>query len=143
MPRNARKTRWYSTGGPWGTGLMLLGVAVLVQGLAYMTADDRQLRAALTWIDHAVPIAGWGLLWICAGIWSIWRGLSPPQRHIDLVPPVGVICLWGGFYFAYWLTNGLTEGVWTRDWTSAVAWGSLASVLICFGRCINPPRSDK
>ena len=140
MPTNARKQHFIGTGGPWGTGLLLLGVALTVQGIAYMCSAPGELRSALAWINQGVPVRGWALLWIGAGGYSIVKALTPPQRHIELAPAVGVICLWGGIYAVYWLTLGITEGVWTRDWTTAVAWASLAAVLISLGRCVNPPR---
>lgn len=142
MPETARKTKWYSTGGPWGTGLLCLGVAVTVQGAAYVASTPADLRTQhpLQWADHVVPIAGWGLLWIAAGLWSIWQALTPPQRHMDILPAVAVICLWSGLWAGFWLYTGLADGHWSRDWTGAVAWGSLAAVLIFFGRCSNPLR---
>lgn len=140
MPTNARKQHIIGTGGPWGTGLFLLGFCVTVQGIAYAIADRDDLRGALAWIDQAVPVACWGMLWIVAGMWAMFRGLTPPQRHIDIAPPVGVVCLWAGIYFAHWLAYGILDGDWDRTWTAALAWASLAAVLICFGRCVNPPR---
>lgn len=135
MPTNARKSRWYSTGGPWGTGLLLIGVAEVALGINYITASQIELRAALAWIDTFIPINGWGLLWIMAGAYSIAQGLLPPQRHKDLAAAVGVIFLWAGMYGAYWLLKDIHS----REWTSAVAWGALGAVLMSFGRCVNPP----
>jgi RsiW-degrading membrane proteinase PrsW (M82 family) len=140
VPENARKYHWYSTGGPWGTGLAILGVAVTVQGVSYIDTPQDDLRSALAWVNDFVPIAGWGLLWVAAGVWSLWKAFTPPQRHSDITPPVAVISLWSGLYAGYWLYMLLADGQLTRDWVSAVAWGSLAAVLIFFGRCNNPPR---
>ncbi|NUT08188.1 MAG: hypothetical protein HOV76_32445 [Hamadaea sp.] len=142
MPENARRRHLIDTGGPWGTGLLLLGVAVTVQGLAYLFADRGDLRGALAWIDRAIPVSTWGILWVLAGLWSIFRALTPPQRHIDVAPPVGVICLWAGIYFAHWLGQGF-GGDWTREWTAGVAWLSLAALLISWSRCINPPTGHR
>ena len=78
-------------------------------------------------------------IWIAAGVWSIWKALTPPQRHIEIAPAVAVICLWAGIWAGYWLYTGLHDGNWTREWAGAVAWGTLGLVLIFFGRCSNPP----
>lgn len=139
MPTTARRSRRNPTGGPWGAGLLCVGLALTAQGIAYMAAKPDELRTALSWINAAVPIAGWGLLWVGAGVYSVWTALRPPQRHGDLIPAVAVISLWAAFYGAYWLYTGLIRDCWTRDWTASLAWGSLAAVLICFGRCNNPP----
>lgn len=138
MPTNARKTSWYSTGGPWGGGLLCVGIATTAQGVAYILNKPEELTSALAWINQAVPIVLWGLVWLAAGSYSITKALTPPQRHGDLIPAVGVISLWSAFYLVYWLYSGLWAHHWTRDWAVAVAWGSLAAVLICFGRCNNP-----
>lgn len=140
MPTNARALHRVGTGGPWGSGLLLLGCALTVQGISYMAADPHELRSALAWIDQGVPVRAWALLWIGAGLYSIFKALTPPQRHSELAPAVGVVCLWAAIYALYWLVQGCTDGVWSRDWTAAVAWGGLACVLISFGRCVNPPR---
>jgi hypothetical protein len=140
VPENARKNHFIGTGGPWGTGLGILGVAVTVQGIAYVDSRPDDLRSALAWVNDFIPISGWGLLWIAAGLWSIWKALTPPQRHSDITPAVALLSLWSGLFAAYWLYELLAHGVLTRDWASAVAWGSLAAVLIFFGRCNNPPR---
>jgi hypothetical protein len=117
----------------------MLGIALTVQGISYMTADPADLRPALEWINQAVPVNAWGSLWVVAGVYSIWMALTPPQRHIEMAAAVGVICLWSAIHGVYWLMMGLFNGVWTRGWTSCVAWGGLAAVLICYGRCVNPP----
>lgn len=141
MPTNARKQHRIGTGGPWGSGLLLLGIALTVQGISYhTTTDPTELRPALAWINQAIPVTWWALLWIGSGIYCIWKALTPPQRHIDLAPAVGVICLWAAIFAIHWLINGLVEGDWTREWTGAVAWAGLACVLISFGRCVNPPQ---
>lgn len=139
MPTSAKKDSWYSTGGPWGTGLLCIGLAITVQGIAYMGAQPGELRSALAWISQPIPMFFWGLLWVIAGAYSIWHALTPPQRHAELIPAVGVISLWSAFYLVYWLNLGLFQHTWTRDWTVSVAWGCLAAVLISFGRCVNPP----
>jgi hypothetical protein len=87
-----------------------------------------------------VPIAGWGLLWVAAGVWSLWKAFTPPQRHSDITPPVAVISLWSGLYAGYWLYMLLADGQLTRDWTPRWPGGHLPAVLIFFGRCNNPPR---
>ena len=136
MPTNARKRAWYSTGGPWGTGLLILGIAVVVQGIGYGVRPASSLPDALA--DLTIPIQVWAYLWMAAGGWSIWQALTPPQRHTDVWPVVGVISVWSAAYLTHWLIQGI-DGDWTTAWTSSVAWGSLAALIICWGRCINPP----
>jgi hypothetical protein len=111
VPTNARKTRWYSTGGPWGTGLLLLGLAVTVQGIGYLLAPADEFTGALAWVNHSVPIRAWALLWIAAGCFSTFRALTPPQRHTDVSPVVGVVCVWSAFYFAFRLQRPVAARV--------------------------------
>lgn len=139
MPTTARKTAWYSTGGPWGTGLLLVGIAVTVQGISYIAARPGVLPPALAWINRGVPIAAWGGLWLGAGLYSIVRALMPPQRHVDVVPAVSMIACWSAIYLVWWAYCGVWRGDWSRDWASGVAWGSLACLLVSFSRCVNPP----
>ncbi len=136
VPTNARRHHRIGTGGPWGTGLLVLGVAALAQGAGYMLSSKSSLPPAL---DLLGPIGVWGALWVAAGIWSVWQALTPPQRNRDVWPMVGVLTLWAGAYFSYWLIVGIFDGEWTRSWTAAVAWGSLAGLVISLGRCVNPP----
>lgn len=140
MPTTARKTRWYSTGGPWGTGLLLIGVAAVVIGVTYVGRPAHDLQPALAWVSKAAPISAWAVLWILAGIYSIVRALMPPQRHHDIAPCVFVISLWAAFYGIYWLSMGLVHGQWTRDGVSCLVWATMAGMLLSFGRCVNPPR---
>lgn len=142
MPTNARRLHKVGTGGPWGSGLLILGLIVTMIGFSFATAEPADLAPALAWIDQAVPVRLWAHLWICVGLYSIWKALTPPQRHIDLAPAVGVFSLWSAMYGMYWLVSGAVEGEWTRGWMAAVVWGAFAAVLICFGRCVNPPRKQ-
>lgn len=142
MPENARRRRKIDTGGPWGGGLLTLGIVLTTYGIALIMADPSDLRGTLAWINTAVPVAGWGMLWIGAGVWSVGRALTPPQHHIDVAPAVGVLCLWSGLFLAYWLVLGITEHTWTRDWIGGVIYGAFAAVIIEFSRCVNPPRTQ-
>lgn len=137
MPTNARRQHRIGTGGPWGTGLLLLGVAAVAQGVGYATRRPSSLPEALA--DLAAPIQVWATAWVLAGLWAVWKALTPPQKHTDVWPIVGVTSLWSAAYLVHWLILGI-KGDWTQQWTSAVAWGSLATLIICFGRCVNPPR---
>jgi hypothetical protein len=139
MPTNARKTRWYSTGGPWGTGLLLLGVATTAQGIAYLIGDPQELGAALQWVGHGIPVRGWSVLWILAGLYSIVRALTPPQRHTDVAPVVAVVVLWAACYVIFWAYSAFWLGHLTRDWTAGLAWASLAALIVSWSRCVNPP----
>lgn len=143
MPEHARKTSWYSTGGPWGSGLLLLGIAVAVQGIGYASAQPRHLPAPLEALTATVPPWVWGALWVAAGLWSIWQALTPPQRHLDVLPAVGVLSLWAGAYLVYWLDVGIVRGDWTRGWSAALGWGMLAGLVVSWGRCVNPPAGPR
>lgn len=127
------------TGGPWGTGLLVLGMAVTVQGVGYLTARPRDLSSPLAALSEYVPPLAWGLLWMAAGLWSIWQALTPPQRSLDVLPVVGVLSVWSAAYLMYWLIRGLAEGTWTRAWSTAIAWAMLALLIVSWGRCVNPP----
>ena len=139
MPTTARKTRWYSTGGPWGTGLLLLGVATTLQGVAYTFGNPAELSPALQWAGLGVPIRALGLMWLTAGAYSIFRALTPPQRHTDVIPVVTVICLWSIIYLLHWVYSGVFLADWTREWTAGLAWGSLGALIVSWSRCVNPP----
>lgn len=139
MPTSARRGHRIGTGGPWGSGLLLLGVAVIVQGIGYTTARPSRLPAPLEVLSEYVPPWAWGLLWMAAGAWSIWKALTPPQQHWEVLPVVGVLLLWSAAYLMHWLILGLGFGEWTRGWSAAVGWGMLAGLIIAWGRCVNPP----
>lgn len=132
-------SRRLGTGGPWGTGLLLLGIAVTVQGIGYVASHGQRLPGPLAALSAYVPAWVWGLLWIAAGLWSIWKALSPPQRNRDVLPVVGVLCLWSAAYLMWWLSSGLGDGHWTRAWSAALGWAMLAGLVMCWGRCVNPP----
>ncbi|HEU5026602.1 MAG TPA: hypothetical protein VFV01_16925 [Spirillospora sp.] len=140
MPENARKTRWYSTGGPWGTGLLLLGVAVTVIGLNMLTADRARQSGPVRALSVVLPLWALGGLWVAAGLHSVWQALTPPQRHRDVLPVVAITSLWALAYLAYWLVTGAVYGRWSREWSGGVGWGSLTMLIISWGRCVNPPR---
>jgi hypothetical protein len=70
-----------------------------VQGIAYLIGNPHDLGAALRWVGHGIPIRGWSVLWILAGLYSIVRALTPPQRHTDVAPVVAVVFLWAAIYF--------------------------------------------
>lgn len=139
MPERARRRHKIDTGGPWGSGLLLTGVILMTYGVSLLLARQGELHGALAWANSGVPLRGWGLLWLGAGIWSTARALMPPQRHIDVAPAVGILSLWGGLYFAYWLGLGLIHGSWTRDWIGGCIFFAFAAVIIEFSRCVNPP----
>jgi hypothetical protein len=46
--------------------------------------------------------------------------------------------LWSAIYGLYWLTQGLFNGHWTREWQGMVTGMMVAGVLAAFGRCVNP-----
>lgn len=135
MPTNARRRHRIGTGGPWGTGLLLAGGAVTAQGVGYGTGHPRPPASLMI-----LPSWVWGCLWIAAGLWSIWQALTPPQRHLDVLPIVGVFSLWSAAYFWQWLVTGVTRHDWADGWVSAIGWGMAAGLVICWGgRCTNPP----
>ena len=143
MPTTARKTTWYSTGGPWGTGLLLFGVGSIMQGLGYLTRATARLPEGLAAFGDTVTIKAWAILWIAAGLWAAFKALRPPQKHSDVWPLVGITVLWSCAYAGHWAFGVIDHGDWANPaWSSAIAWGSIAAVLVCWGRCVNPPRHD-
>jgi hypothetical protein len=140
VPTSARKKHLIGTGGPWGTGLLLLGVAATVQGIGYTTAKPGHLPEPIAVLSRYVPPAVWGGLWIAAGLWSVWKALTPPQQHWEALPVVGVLLLWAAAYLFYWLILGMAYGHWTRTWQGAVGWAMLAGLVMSWSRCVNPPQ---
>lgn len=136
MPTRAVKRHRIGTGGPWGTGLLLLGVAVLAQGVGYLLRDSGHVPDAIRRL--VLPLWVWAFLWIAAGLWCIWQALTPPQSHTDVWPVVGITCLWTAAHAVHWLILGI-GGDWTWTWSSAVGWGGLACLIISWARCVNPP----
>ncbi len=130
------------TGGPWGTGLLLLGLGVTVYGAAYITARTGDLSPSLASLAELIPPALWGVAWIAVGLWCAWWALQPArQRAWHILPLVGVFALWAAAHASYWLVVGLLDGEWTRQWVSAVGWALLAGMAASWGRCINPPQA--
>lgn len=142
MPETARKDRWWSTGGPWGTGLFIAGLGSVVLGLFYTHASWADLQPAFRWVsaNQHVPIWAYGLLWIAAGVFGMVHALLPPQRHWHVAPIAVVMCLWAGIYVAHWLAFGVLYRAWGHDWQGGLVWGLFASMLIAWSRCVNPPR---
>lgn len=138
MPTRAVKRHRIGTGGPWGTGLLLLGVAVLGQGTGYLFRAD--IPDALRRL--VLPMWLWAVLWMAAGLWCIYQALTPPQQHTDVWPVVGITCLWTAAYAVHWLVLGI-GGDWTPGWASAAAWGGLACLIISWARCVNPPTAGQ
>lgn len=137
MPTNARRRHAMDTGGPWGTGLLLLGVGLVAQGIGYIAARRSGLPDAIQELSNPVPMWVWGSLWIAAGIYSTWKALRPPQRHIDVWAAVAITSLWSSAYFIAWIVNAV-QGDLTREWSAGLGWGMLAGVISCLGRCTNP-----
>lgn len=125
MPTNAHRRRRIDTGGPWGTGLLLLGAGLILNGFGYIAADPRGLPDALKEISEYAPIWAWGVLWMAAGSYSIIKALSPPQRHIDVWAAIAITSLWSINYFISWLID-VFEGDPTREWAGALSWAMLA-----------------
>jgi hypothetical protein len=139
MPQNARRRFPGDTGGPWGTGLLGTGLAIATIGVGYILTEPERLPPPLAWINQFIPIAGWGLLFVGAGLFSVIRAFSPPQRPVDVAPAVTVVSLWSAFFIVFWLYEGLWLGHWTRDWLGGMVYGAFASLLVCFSRTVNPP----
>ena len=140
MPTSAVRRRRIDTGGPWGTGLLLLGLGVIAQGVGYTTATPDRLPHALQSIGP--PVWACGILWVLAGGYAVIKALHPPQRHRDVWTVVAVTLGWSLAYGLQWIVDAL-DGHFTRDWSSSVAWGCLATLTICWGRCVNPPTRER
>ncbi|TYP82081.1 hypothetical protein [Blastococcus xanthinilyticus] len=143
MPTTARKQHRIGTGGPWGTGLLLLGVAAIAQGIGYLVPRTAGLPGALDALGTYVPIQVGGIFWIAAGAYAVAQALTPPQSHHDVWPLVVMTSLWSLAYLVHWSILAVADGNLTRQWTSGVAWGSLAALIICWGRCVNPPTKQR
>lgn len=143
MPTNARRRHPLDPGGPWGWGLLLLGVACLIIGAAYIFRPADHLPPALAWVNQAIPVSVWAVGWLIAAGYSIAQAVTPPQRHRDMAPAVFMISLWAGFYLAFWVVSAI-HGRWDgNSGIAAVTWGCMAGLLVCFGRCVNPPRHGR
>lgn len=139
MPTNARRQHRIGTGGPRGLGLAVAGLGGAIYGAAYAAPSALdEIPAALNFVSTYIPIWVWGLAWVAAGVWSIWRGVMPPQRRHDVVPLVVVITFWGAAYMVHWLYDGIWRGDWTREWRSAVLFGMLSGLLIVWSQLDNP-----
>lgn len=142
MPTTARRRRRLDTGGPWGTGLLLLGLGLTANGIGYISANRSGLPDALQSFSESVPMWFWGGIWVAAGVYSVVKALNPPQRHVDVWAAIAVTSLWSAAYLIAWGTNAW-NGDLTREWTSALAWGMLAGLVSCHGRCVNPLDLDR
>lgn len=140
MPTNARRRRLIDTGGPWGTGLLLFGICSALQGVGYLLRAENELPRALDTFGQVVPISWWAALWVLAGCYAVFQALTPPQRHRDVWPLVSMTVLWSFVYLIQWIVDIVRFGNWlTSTGTGAFAWGSLAVILVCWGKCVNPP----
>lgn len=141
----ARRRRRIDTGGPWGSGLLFVGLGIIVLGINYLleTPDRLAGSPALLWINEAVPIRGWGLLWLGVGLYSVWKALSPPQRHADMAPAIGILLVWSAIYGLYFTFDGLLYGLWGSDYRGALIYLMFAGCLFFYGQCTNPPRAPR
>lgn len=138
MPTNARRRRPFDPGGPWGTGLLLLGISAVVQGAAYTLELGANMSNPLLALGEWTPLWMWGVAWAIAGLYAIAKALRPPQHHTDVLPVVVLITVWSSAYLVYWAT-GVAVGNWTREWAPGVAWGFLGAYIVAMARCVNPP----
>lgn len=138
MPTNARKKHWIGTGGPWGTGLLMLGIGYVFLGFGYAFGDSGEHPPALREFSQTISIHIWSGLWVAAGVWGIAKALKPPQQHSDMAPLIGVAMLWTAMYFVHWVIH-LFEGEWNASWRSFIIWGCLTTLIVCLGKCVNPP----
>lgn len=138
MPERARRRRRIDTGGPWGTGLLILSVAFFMLGVGYITRPDRQVPDALAALT--IPRMVWGSLWLAAGLYGAWKALTPPQHHRQVWPFAGLTSLWAGAYFVHWLLNGIRFNNWLDpSWQSGFLWAAFAGVILTWGgRLVNP-----
>lgn len=138
MPPGEQPGHRLRTGGPWGTGLLLLSIASITLGVGYLARPMRDIPPALRGLIS--PMWLWSLLWILAGAFGIWKSLRPPQRPGYLAPFAGLTFLWAAAYLIHWLIGGL-HGTWDSSWTGTVVWATFGALIICWGgKCINPPR---
>ena len=108
-------------------------------GLFYVFSSPGALQAPLQWINADIPIAALGSLWLAAGAFAVFQALTPPQQHWHIGPIVAVMCLWSGIYAAHWVVF-TANGAHNYDWLGALVWALFAAMLICWGRCVNPPQ---
>jgi hypothetical protein len=130
------------TGGPWGTGLLILGLTFVATGLGYVLTPIYDLRPPLQWINVSpyFPVRGLAWLWIGIGTYNIWESVTPPQRFLNLLPSIGLLILWSGIFYAYWVVYGVIYDTWTLEWQTGTLYNGFAGVLAAFGWCVNPPR---
>lgn len=138
MPTTAHKRHRIDTGGPWGTGLLILSVLAVVIGISYVSRAKGSVPDALQAL--AVPVWLWASLWIVAGVYGAWKALRPPQHHRDVWPFAGLTFMWSAAYTVHWLIVG-SHGEWTSSWTGAVVWAAFGGLVVSWGgRCVNPAR---
>jgi hypothetical protein len=136
--RTHSKTSWYSTGGPWGTGLLLLGVAVTVQGVAYLIGDPNDLGAALRWVGHGIPIR----VWRCCGSWPACTrscGRSPRRRSTPTSRPRSPSSASGRpATSCSGSTTPSGSGMWAGTGRPGRV-GVAGALIVSWSRCVNPP----
>lgn len=138
MPTTAHKRHRIGTGGPWGTGLLILSIAAVFIGVGYVARTRRDVPDALQAL--AVPVWLWASLWIAAGCYGMWKALTPPQHHHNVWPFAGLTFLWSAAYAIHWGILA-AHGDWTNTWTGAVVWAAFGGLVISWGgRCVNPPQ---
>jgi hypothetical protein len=121
-----------------GTGLLLLGVGVTVQGVAYLIGDPTSSTTRCGGSTTASPSA--------RGRWcgsSPGRtpscGRSPLRRSTPTWhPSSGHLPLGRHLLDLLGLQRDLARGP-PRDWTAVLAWSSLGALIVSWSRCVNPP----
>lgn len=141
MPTNARKQHIIGTGGPWGTGLLYLGLFGIFYGFGNLLRGEDLAPAALQEISETVPLEVWACGWLAAGLYAVSKALRPPQKHADTWPLVGMSIIWTGAFTVHWLIDGATGQGWSYEWLGGTVWLLLVGILVSWGRCINPLRA--
>lgn len=90
--------------------------------IAFPQPDQRGLALLL----YAMPLWGWGCLWVASGLTAIAFAFVPQGPD---TPGFVALCLivlpWVGSYLASWWPMGLFD----RGWIAALVWGAITAPL--------------
>jgi signal transduction histidine kinase len=144
MNRTLRHNRKLSPGRRGGF-LLLFGALYVLLGYSYMGSRPTDaVRTSLAVAEQLMPLWGYGLLWMAAGLVALVSGLvfSPARDALGFGAAILMPTLWSGTYFLAWL-----HGDSDRGWVTAVIFAIIAAAVAIVSGMVNPsvllPQDDQ
>lgn len=122
-----------------GAILLCYGVVWSLIGYGQIVFPQPDTRG-LTLLLYAMPLWGWGCLWVASGLTAIVCAWLPQGPDTPGFVALFVIVLpWVGSYLVAWWPLDLFD----RGWIAALVWGAIATPLCVVAGWGEPPRPKR